>query len=440
MDGTVLLIDDEESLRKLMGRIIRLEGYQVEEAASLKSATAILKQKAFDVVLCDVKLPDGSGVDFVKELKPKHPLSEIILLTAYGNIPDGVQAIKNGAFDYLTKGNDNDRILPLLSQAMEKVKAKKEAALQVSQNPGYSFENIIGSSAAIHQAIVLAKKIAPANTTVLLLGETGTGKEVFAKAIHAGSKRKEKPFIAINCSAFAKDLLESEMFGHKAGAFTGALKDKKGLLEMADGGTLFLDEIGEMNTDLQAKLLRVLENGEFIKLGDTRTTKVDVRIIAATNRELLKEVSGGHFREDLYYRLNAFTITLPPLRERKEDIKELAVFFLKTYARQEEKNNLKFSKEALQALETYSWKGNIRELRNAIERAVILAEDSVQVQDLPSSVLQESNGENAFALAEVEKAHIKKILQYTSNNKTKAAQLLGIGVATLYRKLEEYGI
>lgn len=438
--GSILVIDDEEGLRKLLGRIIRLEGYLVEEAGTLKAATDFLKRKTVDIILCDVKLPDGNGVDFVKEIKAKYPLPEIILLTAYGNIPDGVQAIKNGAFDYLTKGNDNDRILPLLAQAMEKVMSQKFTAVQVAESAGPSFDSIIGNSSAIQLAVVLAKKIAANNTNVLLLGETGTGKEVFAKAIHAASKRRDKPFIAINCSAITKDLLEGELFGHKAGAYTGALKDKKGLIEMADGGTLLLDEIGEMNIDLQAKLLRVLENGEFIKLGDIKTTKVDVRIIAATNRDLVKEVTEGHFREDLFYRLNTFTITLPSLRERKEDIKELANHFLNTFTKRESKFGLKLSKEALQALEHHSWRGNIRELRNAIERAVILAEGEVQSQDLPSSILQESSTANSFPLAEVEKAHIKKILHYTSNNKTKAAQLLGIGVATLYRKLEEYGL
>ncbi len=440
MQGTVLLIDDEEGLRKLLGRIIRLEGYTVDEAGTLKAAHDYLKHKTPDVILCDVKLPDGSGVDFVKEAKEKYPLPEVILLTAYGNIPDGVQAIKNCAFDYLTKGNDNDRILPLLSQAMEKVKAAKGSAIKIDDSTAGSFSAVIGKSSVIQQAIALARKIAPASTTVLLLGETGTGKEVFAKAIHAESRRSAKPFIAINCSAFTKDLLEGELFGHKAGAYTGAVKDKKGLIELADGGTLFLDEIGEMNIDLQAKLLRVLENGEFIKLGDVKTTKVDVRIIAATNRELAKEVLEGRFREDLFYRLNTFTISLPALRERKEDIKELADFFLKTVASREQKIPPKLTTESLAALKNYSWKGNIRELRNVMERAVILAGDDVHPEDLPSSILQQTATADNYSLAEMEKTHIKKMLSHTTGNKTKAASLLGIGLATLYRKLEEYDL
>lgn len=438
MISNVLIIDDEEGLRKLMGRIVRLEGYQVEEAATLKSGTDILKKQPIDIILCDVKLPDGNGVNFVTETKRAYPGTEIILLTAHGNIPDGVQAIKNGAFDYLTKGNDNDRILPLLAQASQKVAETKSKAVTIN-NLRLSYSSIIGNSAAILQVVVMAKKIAATQTTVLLLGETGTGKEVFAKMIHAESKRSNKPFVAINCSAFAKDLLEGELFGHKAGAYTGATKDKKGLIETADGGTFFLDEIGEMNIDLQAKLLRVLENGEFIKLGDVKITKVDVRIIAATNRDLAKEVAENRFREDLFYRLNTFTITLPPLRERIDDIPELAQHFLRAFAQREGKPELEFSRDATQALQNYSWKGNIRELRNAIERAVILAEGEIRVEDLPAPLLQQ-RASNDFSLADVEKAHIRKILAYTSNNKTKAASLLGIGVATLYRKLEEYGL
>jgi len=259
--GKILIVDDEEGLRKLLTRIVSLEGYEVYEAETLQSALGILKLKPVDIILCDVKLPDGNGVDFIKEVKAKFPVIQVILLTAYGNIPDGVQAIKNGAFDYLNKGNDNDRILPLLSQAMGNVTLRKKEAVKVNADTGTSFFSIIGSSPVIQQTVVLAKKIAPANTTVLLLGETGTGKEVFAKAIHAGSKRSTKQFIVINCSSFTKDLLEGELFGHKAGAYTGAVKDKKGLIELADGGTLFLDEIGELNIDLQARLLRV--GGKF---------------------------------------------------------------------------------------------------------------------------------------------------------------------------------
>lgn len=441
MPGNILIIDDEEQLRKLLSRIISLEGFTVEQAGTLKSAWTALTHKETDIVLCDVKLPDGDGVQFVKELKQKFPLIEIILLTAFGNIPDGVQAIKNGAFDYITKGNDNDRIVPLLFQALDKVVARKKSAIKIKDKDGYSFDDIIGQSALIKDAIQLARKIAPTDANVLLLGETGTGKEVFANAIHGNSRRNDKPFIAINCSAFAKELLEGELFGHKAGAYTGATKDKKGLAELADGGTLFLDEIGEMNIDLQAKLLRVIENGEFIKLGDVKTTKVNVRIIAATNKNLIKAAEEGSFREDLYYRLNVFSIQLPPLRDHVEDIPGLASHFMALYSAKEKKEVTHISKEALRLLQRHAWKGNIRELRNVMERATILAEgDTILPEHLPYDIQKQDSSPAGLTLASVEKNHIQKVLHYTKGNKTKAAVLLGIGLTTLYRKMEEYSI
>jgi two-component system, NtrC family, response regulator len=439
MSGTILLIDDEEGLRKLLSRIIGLEGFKIEEADTLKDACDILRQKEIDVILCDVKLPDGNGVDFVREAKTKYPLSEIILLTAYGNISDGVKAIKNGAFDYITKGNDNDRIIPLLYQALDKAVTQKKSAVKIKDKGTFGFDNIIGHSSSIQQSISLAKKIAPADTNVLLLGETGTGKEIFANAIHSASKRSSKSFIAINCSAFTKDLLEGELFGHKAGAYTGASKDKQGLIEMAHEGTLFLDEIGDMNIDLQAKLLRVIENKEFIKLGDTKTTKVDVRIIAATNRELKKSINAGEFREDLYYRLNVFTIQLPSLRERIDDIPELTSHFISYYASKQNKS-LQISRAALQLLMKHSWNGNTRELRNVLERASILADDEIHPEHLPYDIQKQDQSLEGLTLVSVEKKHIQKVLEFTKGNKTKAAESLGIGLTTLYRKMEEYHI
>jgi Response regulator containing CheY-like receiver, AAA-type ATPase, and DNA-binding domains len=442
MHGNVLVIDDEEGLRKLLSRIISLEGFKVDEAESIRAGFDCLKRKEIDVILCDVKLPDGNGVDFVKESKTKYPLTEIILLTAYGNIQDGVQAIKNGAFDYITKGNDNDRIIPLLYQAMEKVVAQRKSAVKIKERGTYGFNDIIGHSSIIQQAITLAKKIAPTDTNVLLLGETGTGKEIFANAIHTNSKRSGKAFIAINCSSFTKELLEGELFGHKAGAYTGAIKDKKGLIELAHEGTLFLDEIGEMNIDLQAKLLRVIENGEFIKLGDTKTTKVDVRIIAATNKDLVKAIKDKNFREDLYYRLNVFTIQLPPLRERMEDIEGLTNYFLSKFAERESKPYLNISLNALKLLQQHAWKGNIRELRNVLERASILTEsNTILPEHLPYEIQsQDKKNTESLSLASVEKNHIQKVLEYAKGNKTKTAECLGIGLTTLYRKMEEYHI
>ena len=442
----ILIIDDEEKLRTLMARIIGLEGFEVLEAATCKAALKKLEQFTADVVLCDVKLPDGNGVDLIKEIKNLYPQIEIILLTAYGNIPDGVQAIKNGAFDYLTKGNDNDKIIPLINRALEKVQLQKRIEkLEQQVGKKYGFESILGSSPLIQEAIDFAKKVAPTNASVLLLGETGTGKEVFAQAIHTGSLRMGKPFMALNCSAFGKELLESEIFGHKAGAFTGALKDKKGLIEEVNTGTLFLDEIGEMHIDLQSKLLRVLETGEFIKVGDTKSTKVDVRIIAATNRDLQEEVKTGRFREDLFYRINVFTITLPALRDRKKDIPELAVNFLKMFAQKTDKHIDGMSKDFSNHLQNHQWKGNIRELKNVIERAVILAEGSQLTADSLPVELQindthQQSGMSAFELSSVEKLHIQRVLNHTKGNKTEAARLLNIGLTTLYRKIEEYKI
>lgn len=435
MQPHILIIDDEEKLRSLLARIIKLEGYLVFEAGDLKSAQKILDKENVDVALCDVKLPDGNGVDFVKTIKSKFPLVEIILLTAYGNINDGVQAIKNGAFDYILKGDDNDKIVPLLSQAINKVNQNKNAAIKIKNTSTDNFDDIVGSSKQIKEAINLAKKIAATDTTVLLLGETGTGKEIFANTIHANSKRSQNSFVAINCSAFTKDLLEGELFGHKAGAYTGAAKDKKGLLELADKGTLFLDEIGEMNIELQAKLLRVLENGEFIKLGAEKPTKVDVRIIAATNKDLLKAIEEGSFRHDLYYRLNVFAIHLPALRERREDIPLLIKYFLS-------KKDLSIDSNVLSLLQQHEWKGNIRELKNVLERASILTDSNIILPGhLPFEIQnKKENTPTGLTLSSVEKNHIQKVLQHTNGNKTKTAELLGIGLTTLYRKIEEYNI
>jgi two-component system NtrC family response regulator len=444
--GTVLIIDDEEKLRTLLSRIIRLEGYTVLETDSLKGGNRLLEKEDIDVVLCDVKLPDGNGVDFVKEIKSRFSSLETILLTAYGNIADGVRAMKNGAFDYITKGDDNDKIIPLLGRAMEKVQLQKRVEqLEKQVGKRYTFDGILGQSPLIANAVALSKRVAPTEATVLLLGETGTGKEVFAQAIHNGSKRAGKPFLAVNCSAFGKELLESELFGHKAGSFTGANKDKKGLMEEANLGTLFLDEIGEMHIDLQAKILRVLESGEFIKVGDTRPTRVNVRIIAATNRDLQQEAASGKFREDLFYRLNVFTISLPPLRDRKKDIPLIADYYLQFFARKGNKRIDSMSPEFLEHLQQHSWKGNIRELKNIIERAVILSDGpQLNVDNLPSELqitsFRTTGPLSAFDLASVEKLHIQRVLNHTKGNKTEAARLLNIGLTTLYRKIEEYHI
>lgn len=441
--STILIIDDEEKIRTLLARIITLEGFEVFQASDLKKGLKRLEEQDIDVVICDVKLPDGSGVDSTKVIKEKYPLIEIILLTAYGNIPDGVQAIKNGAFDYITKGDDNNKIIPLVNNASEKVAlAKRVQKLEKQLGDRYSFDKIVGKSKPILNAIDLAKRVAVTDTTVLLTGDTGTGKEVFAQAIHQASNRSKFNFVAINCAAFSKELLEGELFGHKAGSFTGAMKDQRGLFEEANKGTIFLDEIGEMPVELQAKILRVLETGEFLKIGETKVTRVDVRIIAATNRNLEEEIANEYFRSDLFYRLSVFSIYLPALRERKQDIRLLANHFTQIFSLRAKRKELQISPEYITALENHQWKGNIRELKNCIERSVILSDNDVLCVDtLPFASIAVDSGVkmlSAFSMASVEKVHIQKILHHTQGNKAEAARLLEIGIATLYRKIEEY--
>lgn len=445
--GKVLIIDDEKQILSLLSRIIGLEGYDVFQAASCKAGLKQLEQQGPEVILCDVCLPDGSGVELVTELKRLSPLSEVILLTAHGNIPDGVQAIKNGAFDYITKGDDNNKILPLIAKAMEKATAaySQQKATDPVIGKQYSFSTIVGKSPALQEAIALAQKVASTDVPVLLTGETGTGKEVFAQSIHRHSARSGKAFVAINCSSFSRDLLESEMFGHKAGAFTGALKETKGLFEEADNGTIFLDEIGEMAFDLQAKLLRILETGEFLKIGDTKPLKVNVRVIAATNRDLAKEIAEGHFREDLFYRLSVFQIQLPPLRERTEDISLHVEAFVSALSCKMGKTIRTITPEYIRILKQCPWKGNVRELRNVVERSLIISDGDALTPDTLPLAMQHpqaatDSSYSGFDLSGVEKMHIQKVLKYTNGNKTETSRLLGIGLTTLYRKIEEYGL
>ena len=446
---SILIIDDEMNLRGLLARILRLEGYEVAEAGTGREGLKMLEKSEFSLVLCDVKLPDADGVSLVPEIKSRRPDAEVILLTAYGNIPDGVRAMKNGAFDYLTKGDDNERLLPLVSRALEKAQLQRRVRqLEKASGLQYDFDGIIGESPAMRQAVELAGQVAATGTTVLLTGETGTGKEVFASAIHRSSSRQNKPFVALNCSAFSRELLESELFGHRAGAFTGAVRDKKGLFEEAHSGTLFLDEIGEMPADLQAKLLRVLESGEFLKVGDTKPGRADVRIIAATNRDLKKEIEAGRFRADLYYRLSVFEIRLPALRERTKDIEPLALYFVQHFSQKMGKRITGIAPDCLACLLAHNWPGNVRELRNIIERAVILTTgDQLAVESLPlelQTLPVKSEGKSvqlsAFDLAAAEKLHILKVLNHTGGNKSEAARLLNIAPATLYRKLGEWGM
>jgi two-component system, NtrC family, response regulator len=445
MPETILVIDDEKDLRNLLTRTLQLEGFEVINAENARQGLKKIMQEDVYVTITDIKLPDLNGIELTKQIKDISPATEVICLTAFGNIPDGVKAIQYGAFDYLTKGDENQKIIPLLNKALEKARLQfKIKHLESKIRQTYGFDSIIGKSSALQKAIQLAQKVAETHTTILLTGDTGTGKEVFANAIHAQSPRKQQAFVAINCSALGKDLLESEMFGHKVGAFTGAVKDKKGLLEEAHKGTLFLDEIGEMPLDLQAKLLRVLENGTFIKVGETQETQVNVRFIAATNRDVEKEIEKGAFRLDLYYRLSVFQIRLPSLHERKDDIPLLAAYFMQDICLKMNRKPKTISKNFIQKLQQHTWKGNVRELRNVIERAIILT-DSTQIEEdtLPIEFLLETSpsiSKGVFTLADAEKTHIQNILQYTQGNKTQAAKLLAISLTTLYAKIKEYGL
>ena len=442
MQDSVLIIDDEKKLCSLLARIIELEGFKVFQAYTGKEGLKILKAEDILVVLSDVKLPDFNGVELVKEIKKIRPVVEVINLTAFGTIADGVMAMRNGAFDYITKGDDNDKIIPLVYKAMDKAKLNARVyELEHKITRKYSFDSILGKSKAIKEAIALAQKVAGTTTTVLLLGETGTGKEVFAQAIHYESPRKLKPFVAVNCSGFNPELLESELFGYKAGAFTGAVKDKRGLLEEANDGTIFLDEIGEMNLDLQAKLLRVLESQTYIKVGDTQTSQVNVRIIAATNRDLKTEAEAGKFRLDLFYRLSVFSIELPPLSHRREDILPIAMHYLAEFTAKVNRPEFTIDKEFSRLLTSHNWKGNIRELKNVMERVVILADnDLITPNLLPFEFHTETRAADPLNMQDMEKQHIIKVLKYTRGNKTETSRLLGIGLTTLYRKIEEYKI
>ncbi|MGD1007173.1 MAG: sigma-54 dependent transcriptional regulator [Ignavibacteriaceae bacterium] len=446
--GNILIIDDEEELRRLLSKLLSLEGFRIFEAADAKSACDMLNKEEFHVVITDVKLPDASGIDLISKIKEYNPLSEIIVLTAYGTIHDGVRAIKEGAFDYIIKGDDDNKIISITEKAMEKARmGYRIEQLEKKVEKRFNFDNITGNSRLLLDAIEVAKKVADTDTTVLIEGETGTGKDLLAQSIHYSGSRRSKPFVAINCSSFSKELLESEMFGYKTGAFTGANKNKKGLFEEANLGTLFLDEIGEMDISLQAKLLRVIETGSFIKLGDTKPTSVDIRIIAATNRNLEDEIEKGNFRADLFYRIGVMKIELPALRNRKEDIPSLIESYVNVYREKLKRTIKEIDPGFIKRLTEYNFPGNIRELKNLIERAIILTTGNVlKESSLPAELLSHKNDSlpknitEYASLEELEKVHITKILDYTEGNKTKAAEILGIGLTTLYRKLQSYGI
>jgi two-component system NtrC family response regulator len=443
MKKKILVVDDELELRKLIHKLLKMEGYVVSEANDAEEAIEMIKKDDFSVVLSDIKMPGISGMDLLTMIKEFDNAIEVIMLTAYGRIEDGVDAIKRGAFDYITKGDDDNKIIPVVAKAFEKI-ALKNKINQLEKKIGekFSFDSISGNSEKIKEVRNLAKKVAATDVPVLISGETGTGKEILAQAIHNGSNRSFATLVTINCSAIPKDLIESELFGYKAGAFTGALKNKKGLFEEAHAGTLFLDEVGELEPSAQSKLLRVIETNSFLKTGDTVETKVDVRIIAATNRNLELEISKGTFRSDLFYRLSVFNIYLPPLRERREDIAQITTEMVNSLKIKMNIPEIVIDNDFMELLIQYNFPGNIRELRNILERALILSQDGrLTKKQLPSELQNHSHSdEGVLTLEQIEKKHILKTLQSCGYNKTNTASILGIGVATLYRKLELYGI
>ncbi|MBK8551687.1 MAG: sigma-54-dependent Fis family transcriptional regulator [Ignavibacteria bacterium] len=439
----VIIIDDEPNLRLLLERILSLEGYEVKSFETAEEGINSIENNFFHVALIDVILPDINGIQLTKMIKERSPETEIIVMTAFASIRDGIEAMRNGAYDYIEKGKDEDEIILKVRQAFDKASLKTRInQLQSKVDKKFSFSSITGKAKSISAAIELAKKVADTNTTVLLLGETGTGKELFAQAIHEAGRRKDKAFIAINCSSIPKDLQESELFGYVKGAFTGAVKDKKGFFEAASGGTIFLDEIGDMSIETQSKLLRVLETSTFTKVGDTKNTHVDVRVISATNKDLKAEIEKGSFKNDLFYRLNTFTIELPSLRERKDDIELLINNFINNYNEKLKKSISKANPDFIAKLKEYTFPGNIRELKNIIERAMILCSESeLTVEDLPEEIfeIKSAGADHSESLKEIEKQHILKVYSENNHNKTITSEKLGIGSVTLYRKLKEFG-
>ena len=443
----ILIIDDEVQIRTLLTRMMELEGYDVCQAGDCRAALKQLELQNPDVVLCDVFLPDGNGVDLVLAIKKAAPNVEVILLTAHGNIPDGVQAIKNGAFDYITKGDDNNKIIPLISRAVEKARMNvRLEKLEKKVGQTYSFDSILGESKVLKDAVSLAQKVSGTDVPVLLTGETGTGKEVFAQAIHYSSKRARQNFVAVNCSSFSKELLESEMFGHKKGAFTDATSDRMGRFELADKGTIFLDEIGDLDLSCQVKLLRVLQEQTFEVLGDSRPRKVDIRVVSATNADLSRMVREHTFREDLFYRINLITVHLPALRERREDIPLLVRYFADKQCEANGLPKVDFTVEAMEYLSRLPYPGNIRELKNLVERTllvsgkqVLMSEDFKAQYQCPVEPKVTSNLQG-MTLEEIERQTILQALEKYNNNMSQVATALGISRAALYRRLEKYNI
>jgi DNA-binding NtrC family response regulator len=451
--GTVLVVEDDGAMRSMLREALEEDGYRVEVAAGGRGGVERVRQGGIDLVVSDVKMPDLDGLDMLREIKAVSPSPHVITITAFGSIDTAIRAVKLGAFDYITKPFDVDQLILSVQKAMAERALRSEVArLRDEVQRSYRLGNIIGKSAAMQEVFANIRRLAGSSISVLITGASGTGKEMVAKAIHFNSPRRARPFVPLNCAAIPDTLLESELFGYKRGAFTDARNDRQGLFVEADGGTIFLDEIAELSPALQAKLLRVLQEGEIRPLGAARNEKIDVRVVAATNKDLETHLASGEFREDLYYRLNVIHIDLPALRDRAEDILPLAEHFLTRAAAKAGKEVRGFHESANKALLGYGWPGNVRELENVVERAVALVEEKgsmVTVDELPPAVRdrraidldQDALGAalaRGLTLDELEREYIKRVLAAEGGNKTRAAQRLGLDRKTLYRKLEEY--
>ncbi|UTC68347.1 MULTISPECIES: sigma-54 dependent transcriptional regulator [unclassified Treponema] len=445
MKFTVLVIDDEKNIREGLAMALEDEGYGVITADNGKTGLDIALKEEVDLVITDLRMPELSGEDVLREVISKTPGVPVIVLTGHGTVETAVEAMRMGAYDFLTKPLDLERLFLLVKRALQnRALVLQNRALLHDIETKQSFENIIGKSPLMEKVFEDIKKVAPTKASVLITGETGVGKELIARAIHNLSNRKDKPFVQVHCASFAESLLESELFGHEKGAFTGAVQRTRGRFEIANGGTLFLDEIGEVNQMIQVKLLRVLQEKKFERVGGTETLSVDTRIIAATNRDLIEEIKKGNFREDLYFRLNVVHIHVPPLRERKEDIPLLAAAFIKEFAEENDKKIDSMEPRARTAIYNYEWPGNIRQLQNCIQSAVVMSSDNViHFDDLPAALREKAEASSiripmGVNMAEAEKQIILQTLANQNNNKSKTADILGIGRRTLHRKLDEY--
>jgi two-component system response regulator HydG len=440
---TLLIVDDDRANLASLERIFQREEVEVLTAADGKEALDLLRRKRVSVVLTDLMMPNMSGLDLLRAAKTVSPESEVILMTAFGTVETAVEAMKEGAWDFVTKPFKRIQIVKSVRRALDQQSLVLEnQALRAQLNESRRERTIIGNALPMRQLMDMVHQVAPSSATVLLLGESGTGKELVARAIHTHSNRAPRPFIAVNCAALPETILEAELFGHEKGAFTGASARRQGRFELADTGTLFLDEIAELNIPTQVKLLRALQEGEFERVGGTQTLQVDVRIVTATNKDLTAEVEAGRFREDLFYRLNVISISLPPLRERKDDVPLLAHHFLKLYADKNAKQLGGISRDAMEALMRWHWPGNVRELENAMERAVVLCRaETVGIEDLPPQVRDGESDRKVLtipigtSLEDIERAVIRETLAHTRGDKRLAAQLLGIATRTIYRKI-----